>query len=185
MSDDQLYQQYLSGENSAGDQLMLRYARALTAYIAAFLHNEQDAEDLMLECFAVILVDKPKIADGHFRAYLFKTARNKANRLWKLRLRRQEFSLDEDLSETIPTREMSPEEAAWQSERSVILHRCLNRIAPQYREALFLFYALNMSYAQAAQVLGFGIKKVEDLLRNGKKRLRQELEKEGITRADI
>lgn len=185
MSDDQLYRQYLSGENAAGDQLMLRYARTLTAYIAAFLHNDQDAEDLMLECFAVILVDKPKIADGHFRAYLFKVARNKANRLWKLRLRRQEFIPDEDLIRTIPAREASPEETAWNNERSVILHRCLKRIAPQYREALYLFYDMDLSYAQIAQVLGCSVKKVEDLLKNGKKRMRIELEKEGITHEDI
>ena len=185
MTDDQLYQSYLAGDQSAGDQLMLRYARTLTGYLDAFLHNTEDAEDMMLECFTVILVDKPKIGDGNFRAYLFKMARNKANHLWKLRFRRQEFSLDENLSETIPAREASPEDAAWQSQRNVILHRCLNRIAPQYREALYLVYDLDMSYAQAAQVLGFGIKKVEDLLRNGKKSLRQELEKGGITRADI
>ena len=31
MSDDQLYRQYLAGDQSAGDQLMLRYGDALTA----------------------------------------------------------------------------------------------------------------------------------------------------------
>ena len=110
MSDDELYQQYLAGDQSAGDQLMLRYARALTAYLAALLHNDQEAEDLMLECFAVILVDKPRITEGHFRAYLLRIARNKANRLWKFRFRHQEFSLDEPLSEMIPSPELSPEE---------------------------------------------------------------------------
>ena len=97
MSDDQLYRQYLTGDQSAGDKLMLRYSKALTAYLSAFLHNAEDAEDLMLDCFTVILVDKPRIEEGHFRAYLFRVARNKANHLWKLRLRRQEFSLDETL----------------------------------------------------------------------------------------
>ena len=87
MSDDQLYQNYLSGDASAGDALMLRYADALTAYLDGFLHNAHDAEDLMLDCFTVILVNRPAIGEGHFRAYLFKMARNKANRLWKLRFR--------------------------------------------------------------------------------------------------
>ena len=185
MSDDQLYQQYLSGNQSAGDELMLRYGDALTAYLDGFLHNAQDAEDLMLDCFTVILVDKPKIAEGCFRTYLFKIARNKANHLWKIRFRRQEFSLDETLSEMIPAPESSPEETAWQRERSAILHRCLNRIAPQYREALWLVYMMDMSYANAAAVLGCNTKRIENLLNNGKARLRLELEKEGITHADI
>ena len=185
MPDDQLYQEYLAGDPRAGDALMLRYGDALTAYLDAFLHNAQDAEDLMLDCFAVILINKPKIAEGHFRAYLFKTARNKANHLWKLRFKRQEFSLDETLSETLPAREDSPEDDLLKNERSVILERCLNRIAPQYREALWLFYFMDMSYAQAAKVMNCSTKRIEDLLRNGKARLRLELEKEGITHADI
>lgn len=185
MTDDQLYQKYLAGDQSAGDQLMLRYGDALTAYLDAFLHNAQDAEDLMLDCFTVILVNKPDISEGHFCSYLFKMARNKANRLWKIRFKRQEFSLNDELSETIPSTEASPEETVWQNERSSILQRCLNRIAPQYREALWLFYYMNMSYEQAANIMDCTKKKIDNLLKNGKNRLRQELEKEGITHADI
>ena len=107
MTDDELYRQYLAGDQASGDALMLRYGDVLTAYLSAFLHNVQDAEDLMLDCFTVILIDRPKIGEGNFRAYLYKMARYKANRLWRVRFRRQEFSLDEQEAETIP----SP--AAW------------------------------------------------------------------------
>ena len=181
MTDDELYKQYLTGDQAAGDQLMLRYGDALTAYLDAFLHNPQDAEDLMLDCFTVILVNKPSISDGRFRAYLFKMARYKACHLWKYRLRRQEFSLDE----TLIALEESPEDTAWEGERNTILNSCLNRIAPQYREALFLIYDMDLSYAQASEVLGCNTKKIDNLLANGKKQLRRELEKEGITHADI
>ena len=186
MTDDQLYNEYRSGSQQAGDTLMLRYADVVTAYLEGFLHSAEDAEDLMLDCFTVLLVRKPAIREGHFRAYLFKMARNMANRLWKLRFRRQEFSLDEEaVLETLAAEGASPEDAVLDSERSAILQRCLNRITPQYREALWLYYYMDRSYAQIAEAIGGNVKKVEDLLRNGKKRLRQELEKEGITHADI
>ena len=180
MSDDRLYRQYLAGDTAAGDQLMLRYGDALTAYLNAFLHHPQDAEDLMLDCFSVILVGKPEIREGNFRAYLFRIARNKANRLWRVRLKRREFMLDDTLISEVP----SPEEAVRQSERSEALTRCLNRIAPQYRETLWLVYVIGMSYGQAAQAQGCGVMKIENLVKNGKKQLRRELEKEGITDAD-
>ena len=61
MTEDELYRQYLAGDASAGDALMLRLGDALTAYLSAFLRHPQDAEDLMLDCFAVILVGKPEI----------------------------------------------------------------------------------------------------------------------------
>jgi RNA polymerase sigma-70 factor (ECF subfamily) len=179
MTDDGLYRAYLAGDNAAGDALMLRCADALTAYLAALLHSAEDAEDLMLDCFSVILVNKPRIAEGNFRAYLFKTARNKARRLWKLRLKEREFRPDE----TLPSAADSPEADVWAGERSAIVQRCLNRIAPQYREALWLVYDADLSYAQAAEVLGCGVKRIDNLLTNGKKRMREELEKEGITNA--
>lgn len=181
MTEDELYRRYLAGDASAGDQLMLRLGDALTAYLNAFLHNAQDAEDIMLDCFTVILVNKPTIADGAFRAYLFKMGRNKANRHWKLRFRRQEFSLDESL----PSGDLSPETAIQDKERDRALHMCLNRIAPQYREALYLVYDLEMSYAQAAQVMSCGTTRIENLLKKGKAQMRRELEKEGITHADL
>ncbi len=181
VSDDELYRQYLAGDASAGDQLMLRYGDALTAYLDGFLHNAQDAEDLMLDCFAVILVNKPEIRAGNVPAYLFQMARYKANRLWRIRLKKPEFSLDE----TLISRGATPEENAEKSERNTALYRCLNHIAPQYREALWLVYGYGMSYTQAAQVMGCNMTRTENLLKNGKNRLRQELEKEGITHADI
>ena len=176
LTDDQLYREYLAGDQAAGDELMLRSGDALTAYLNAFVHDPDDAEDLMLDCFTVILVDKPKIADGHFRAYLFKIARNKANRLWKLRFRQQEFVPDE----TLPSTDPMPEEEVWINDRSAVLHKCLNRIAPQYREALWLVYPMGMSYTQAADVLGTSPKKIDNLLAKGKKLLREELEKAGF-----
>ena len=181
VTENELYRRYLAGDASAGDQLMLRLGDALTAYLNAFLHNAQDAEDIMLDCFTVILVNKPAIADGAFRAYLFKTGRNKVHRYWRLRFRRQEFSLDESL----PSADASPEAAIQDRERDRLLHSCLNRIAPQYREALYLVVDQGLSYAQAASLLGCKTKKVEDLLKKGRKRLRLELAKEGITREDL
>ena len=181
MTDNELYRQYLTGDQTAGDRLMLRYGDALTAYLDAFLHHPQDAEDLMLDCFAVILVGRPRIREGNFRAYLFRIARNKVNRLWRLRLKRREFTLDD----TLISQEASPEESVRKSERSQALSRCLNRIAPKYREALWLVYVMEMSYSQAADVTGGSVNHIRHLLEEGKKRMRKELEGEGITDADI
>ena len=124
---------------------------------------------------------KPRIEEGHFRAYLFRMARNKANGLWRLRFRQPEFSLDENIQVPGDT----PEDLVWKNERNDILQKCLNRIPPQYREALWLFYYMELSYQQAARIMNCSVKRIDNLLRNGKSRLKQELEKEGITHEDI
>ena len=177
--DDALYSQYLAGDESACDALMLRYGDAVVAYLYGFLHNYQDAEDLMLEVFARIMVRRPAIREGCFRAYLFKSARHEAARFHRVRTRVQEFALDDAL----PPSEDSPEDAVMRSERGAALQRCLARTDARYREPLWLVYAMGLSYAQAASVLGCSAKNVDNLVAAGKKLLRRELEKEGVTHA--
>ena len=181
LSDDELYKRYLKGDAASGDALMLKYGDMLMAYLTSFTGNECDAEDLMLDCFTVILVDKPKIGDGAFKAYLFKVARHKACRLYRKKVRLNEFELPED----IPEKDSAPEKTLLERERDDLLRKCLERIAPQYRETLWLIFFLGLSYEEASKVLGCGKKRIDNLLSNGKKSLKAELEKEGITDTDI
>ena len=181
MTDDELYRQYLAGEKSAFDKLMLRYGDVLTLYLSAVLHDWHDAEDIMIEAFARIMVKRPAIRDGGFKAYLFKTGRNLAARFASKRGRIQTFALEELEADVA-----SPERTEVQylnEERKQALYRCLNRIAPAYREALWLVYMEDLSYRQASEVLNVSEKKIDHLLRRGKQALRQGLEKEGVTDA--
>jgi len=179
--DEQAYADFLSGNTAAFDALMLRYGDSLTLYLHAILHDWHDAEDLMIEAFARIMVKRPAIRTGGFQAYLFKTGRNLALRFAAKRGKTSAFSpeaLQEELAETVFT-----ESAYLKAERGRALYRCLGRIEPQYREALWLVYLQELSYRQAAQVLGVREKRIDHLLQRGKTLLRQELEKEGVTDA--
>ena len=89
--DEALYQQYLAGEDAAADALVARYGDALTLYIHGFLGDLQEAEDLMIEAFALMFAKpRPVCAQGSFKGYLFRIGRNLAGRhRKKQRLRQQ------------------------------------------------------------------------------------------------
>ncbi len=174
-SDGELYESYLAGDTSACDALMLRYGDAVTAYLNGFLHDFGDSEDLMIEVFARIMVRKPKIREGNFRAYLFGAARHEAARKHRLKTRLSEFSLED----APPPAVDSSETEYLKRERIEALRRCLDRLEPRYREPLWLVYAMGLSYEQTAKVLGCSAKKIDNLLTAGKKLLRRELEGEG------
>ncbi len=187
LNDDELYKNYLEGNKACGDELMLRYADSLTAYLNAFLKNMEDAEDLMLETFTVILVDKPKIGEGCLKAYLYKVARHKACRLWRKKVKQSEFFVPQDdedgenVMENVASESGQPEDEFLRGELGYTVRKCLNIIAPQYREALWLIYGTGLNYEQAAGVLGCSRKRVDNLLLNGRRALKAELAKEGIT----
>ncbi len=180
-SDIELYRRYLAGDVSAYDELLVRLGDGVTLFLNGYLHNWQDAEDLMIEAFARIMVKKPAIRDDGFKAYLYKTARNLASRFHERNARRHLFSLDD--MEEARAEGMLPDEHALDAEKREALYVCLDRIDPELREALWLVYWEGMSYEQTASVMRVSKKRVDHLLTRGKTHMRRELEKEGIHHA--
>ena len=177
-SDDELYQAFLLGDTDALDTLALRYRERLIAYLRPIIRSAEDAEDMVMEAFARIMAKKPRIGEGSFRAYLYQTARHLTFRyLRKYRL--EDTGIDEI---EIPEYKTA-EETVIEAERSRILHSCLAKMEPAVREAVWLFYFEDLSYAQAAKVMHVTGKKIDNLLVKGRRLLRAELEKEGITGA--
>ncbi|MCR4720971.1 MAG: RNA polymerase sigma factor [Lachnospiraceae bacterium] len=188
--DTALYEAFLEGDNSAYDSLMIKYGDALTMYLKGFLESWEDAEDLMIEAFARIMVKKPKIESDHFKAYLYRIAHNLVSHFYSSRKKRKDFSLDsidieaecDTLGEN-PSDVSNPYESFWDDEKKRIIRTCLGRINEDMREALWLFYFDNLSYKDTAAVMNVNFKKIDNLLTRGRKCLKEELEKEGITDA--
>lgn len=179
--DDELYRLFLSGETKSFDQLMLLYGDSLVLYLNGYLHDWQDAEDLMIETFARIMVKKPAIVTGGFKAYLYKTARNLSYRFLQKQKRIRRFSFEDPGGEIADN--SFTETILQQKERNEILYLCLGRIDPLFREALWLVYLEQMSYTQAAAVMKVSRKKIDNLITRGKQQMKTELAKEGITNA--
>ena len=180
ISDEELYRQYLSGDETGLEELMKKYGNPLTLYINGYLHDVHEAEDLMIEAFSYLFTKKPRIRDGGFKAYLYKTARHMALR--HKSIRRHHFCLDDLTKE--PEGGKLVDEVIRTKERNQILHLCMDELNPDYREALYLTYFEGMSYQQAAEVMGKSVKQITNMVYRGKERLRGLLKREGITNAE-
>ena len=53
--DEELYRQYLRGDEAGLEALMRKYGNPLTLYINGYLHDVHEAEDLMIEVFSYLL----------------------------------------------------------------------------------------------------------------------------------
>ena len=180
--DEKLYQQYLAGDETAADELVARYGDTLTLYIHGFLGDLHEAEDLMIEAFALMFAKpRPVSEPGSFRGYLFRIGRNLAGRhRQKHRLRL--LSLDELTFE--PKGEVLAETPFYGEERKRQLYEAMEKLKDDYREALYLVYFEDMSYRQAASVMGKSESQITKLVYRGKQSLKIILEKEGFDYAD-
>lgn len=179
MSDEALYQAYLAGDELGLRTLMERYGDPITYYVHGYIHDVHYAEDLMIEAFSRVIAKRPRLREGGFRPYLYKTARNLALRHVERDAR--VFSLD-DIAHDLQD-EARTESVIVKNEARSALYRCLGKLPKDYREALYLVYFENMSYAEAAKVMGKTRKQVDNLVSRGKSSMRMLLEQEGVTDA--
>lgn len=181
ITDGTLYRRYLEGDESGLADLIERYGNRLTFYINGYLRDVNDAEDLMIEAFAYLTLKKPRIQEGAFKAYLYKSARHLAMRFAKKRKMQWCFSLEDMNME--PDSGIFIEEMILAKERNHKLHFCIGQLNEDYREALYLVYFENMHHSEAATIMGKKEKQIADLIYRGKNSLRKRLRQEGITDA--
>lgn len=155
------------------DALLLHYGPLMRYIIAPILQNPQDREDCLSE---VLMRVWEKIGQfdgekGSFRAWLTAITRNTALN----HARRASGSSAEELSESTPSPELSPEEALLKKERQEALKTALNRLSYKDRLLFYRKYYYRQSTAQIAAELGMTERAVEGKLYRVKKQLRKSL----------
>lgn len=182
ISDEAAYRRYLDGEENAADLLVEKYGDALILYINGYIKDIHEAEDLMIEAFSRIFAkERPIRGEGSFKAYLYKTARNLSLRHTK-KHRIPFLSLDELDFE--PQSEMLVDTAFACNELDMRLYEALEKLKVEYREALYLVSLEELSYRDAARVMGKSETQITNLVYRGKQGLKKILEQEGLLYAD-
>lgn len=173
-TDEELYRVYLAeGSEDALRELLLRHRESLTLFLFGYVRNMDDAEELMLDAFAVAAARTAAFGGrSSFRTWLFGIGRHLAQRRMK---HRRELPAGELAGEGD-----SPELELLQNERKKQLYEAMERLNPEYRQALYLLYFEDMDAEEAAKAMGKTKKQVYNLTERGKKALRAELERMGF-----
>ena len=181
-TDEEIYLRYIESDDDADlEALLIRHREGLFLFLLGYVHNEEDAEDLLMDTFVKLAVDKPTFAPGRpgsFKSWLYTVARRTA--LARLRKRRVETV---PVDENIPSDAELPETSLLKDERNRTLYRAMGTLNQEYRQALYLLYMENMSHEEIAGIMGKNIRQVYHLVDRGKQSLRKALERMGITDA--
>lgn len=186
------------------EELVEEYREALIHFIFRYVRDAHMAEDLAEDVFVELLLHPDRFrAASSEKTYLYAIGRNKAvdyirrNRRMVLLGDRESGTSEDDLA--FLERESMEEERfknlaedsdpalkLLKKEEAEELHRALNEIKREYREALTLIYFEEMSYEEAGRVLGKNNKQIENLVYRGKKSLAKAISKmteEGIRKS--
>lgn len=177
---DRCCRRFLSGDESAFDEIMQNYRPGLTFFIDRIVHDPDAAEDIAVDVFAHILLH-PHRYDGRasFKTYLYTLGRSRALDFLRHRRRAAAVSLEE-AAELPADPGSDPEACLLADERRRIVHTALDRLSPERRMAVHLVYFAGLSYDETARVMKKTRKQVDNLLYRAKGELRSIIGEEGI-----
>jgi RNA polymerase sigma factor (sigma-70 family) len=179
ISDKNQYNLFLQGDINAFEELVLKYRHNLVYFIMQYIKNYHVSEDIAQEVFAYIYVNPDAYKDTYeFKTFLFLLGKRRAIDYLRSESRHHLISIDEvDFLMDIK----SLDEIIDQKVDAIIVRKALNEMKTEYRKVLILIYFNELTIAETAIILGKSIASVKVLAHRAKKKLKQILEKGGIT----
>lgn len=172
------------GDNAAFEKLIEQKKRNITYIALSVLRNENDAEDAVQEAILSMYRHIEDLNEGAaFNSWMYKTVYRSCLRVQDDKRKQSNGAMDaieehdfvEQRTELIPDANRESDEL-----RDYFVHK-LDQLSENYRACLYLFYFGDMTYSQIAEVLGVTKKDVANWLDRGRRKLREELNKENIT----
>lgn len=174
--DEMVYRRYRA--NRGEDDLRLlfeRYRENLTLFLLNYVRHEEDAEDLMMEAFAVVAACTSSFSGkSSFKTWLFAIGRNQACNF----LRKRSRDSADRLAPAGQT-EDAPEFELLRKEENRELYRAMETLPDDYRQALYLLYFEQMSHDEACIVMRKTKGQMYNLVKRGRQALRDALERMG------
>ncbi len=177
-TDEARYARFLQGDHKALEELIGNHKESLTLFLYGFLQDMAEAENMMIDVFAQLVVSRAKFkGEATLKTYLFAIGRNEACRYLKKNKRHLPLS---DIVESLYEDEAVNEISLLKEERNRALYNAMSVLPNDYRQILFLLYFEEMSYRQAAEIMKKSEKQITNLAYRAKKALKEKLDEKGF-----
>lgn len=177
------YRRFLAGDSTQFDTVLDACREPLIFYINRYVHNLHDAEDLAMDTFADLLARPGRYRfDSSIKTYLFSIGAHKA--IDFIRKHKRLHVCDTDTLSYLSSEEESLSEAVIRDERRRALLSAIDRLPEDYRNAVYLVYFEEMSYADAGKILKKSEKQINNLCYRAKGNLRKYLQEGGFGHED-
>jgi len=148
-------------------QAFIKYQVLLKRYLARFINQPQDIEDIMHETFLRSYLAEINTKIKHPKAFLFKTAKNLAlNHLDKCSYRLVDYIEDLSTLEVLVD-DISIETRVHSHEQLLTFCRAVSTLPLQCRKSFILRKVYGYSHKEVAEQLGISVSTVEKHLAHG------------------
>ena len=177
-SDELIYSRFLSEGNEDDFRVLLeRHKESLMLFLYSYVHNMEDAEELMLDAYAKTAAGAVFSGKSSFKTWLFSIGKHLA----LMHLRNHKTTTDtDDRTDVSELTSASPELDIIKEERDRQLYGALSGLKSEYRQIVILLYFEEMTHEQAAKVMGKTKRQTYHLAERGRQALKDKLERMGF-----
>ena len=172
LDDARLVQETLDGNQRAFEQLVERYQKPLYNIAFRITGDASDAEDVaqtaFLKAYEKLASFNPRFK---FFSWLYRIAVNEALNTEK---QRQHHDLLDESN-------VAGDGIEEQVDRDGIVHRCIQRLKPDYRAVVVLRHFEDLSYEEIGRALDLPVKTVKSRLFSARSMLREIFIEQGLT----
>jgi RNA polymerase sigma-70 factor (ECF subfamily) len=160
---------FADGDCRAFEHLLAVYWRPILALSTRLLHDSEAADDVAQETFLRVWINRAEIQPEQLRAYIFRVAHNLVVDEMRKRCVRAQA-----VGAPLP---MPPDRLFERAEQHEAIRHALDTLPPRRREAFILAYLHELSYKEAADVLGVSVATVKNHVATALVDLRRSLAK--------
>jgi len=172
------YRKFLNGDDNGIVEIIRDYKDGLILYLNSITGNMGAAEELMEYTFFKLVTKKPKFnGKSLFKTWLYAIGRNAATDSFRKRTKYADQPID-DLDGIKDEEDI--ERNYLIEEQKQHLYNAMEKLNPDYRQALCLTFFENFSNEETAQIMKKTRRQIENILYRAKQSLKSELEKEGF-----
>ncbi len=184
-TDEELLKQFVSGDQSAFDTIVIRYRDRLLRKAVSLTNNTENAEDLVQHAFVQLMRDASKIHGIALQSWLYRVITNSAYNLTRDTGRRRKKVHEHPEQVPMGTIDVrSPEERVLQGQRREQLLAVLHTLPPHQAEILQLRYMEDLENAEIAERLNIPAGTVASRLSRAKEALATAMAAHGIVEED-
>ena len=172
-TDKELYHEFLQENMTSFEEIIIRHKDKLIYFIMRYVKNIDIAEDLAQDVFVYILIHRQSYDfNDSLKTYLFTIAKSKS--LNYLKRENKISSLDEN--SIIDLQDL--EEKVFLNERKNNLKIAMQKLKPEYQNAIYLADIEELSYKEISQIMKKPESSIKVLIHRARKNLKEILKKE-------
>jgi len=168
--EDNYYELYISGDDSAFEQILSKYRTGLILYSNRFVKNIDIAEDIADEVFFRLSIKKIPVS-SNLKAYLYKMVHN----LSIDHLRKIKRISEKPIEEHLEIYYEHIEQDIIKKEQLHNLMSKINELPSDYAQVLYLAYLEGFNNSAIAKIMKKSNRQIENLLYRAKKQLKGKL----------